>query len=152
MLRVNCVVAAAVLELMMDIGRERHLSEGIQDFLENTVKAEPDQSVALVHNICYLADQWTIIRCPVRTSEQDSRAHFTLLPGLYKTLPGVGGLSDKKKDLDFAESALSHAVETGRDDLRVVDDKSIARLKVIDHILERIVGDLAGHRVKMHKS
>ena len=56
------------------------------------------------------------------------------------------------EDFDFAECSRSHAVETGRDDLRVIDDKGIARLKVIDHILERIVGDLAGHRVKMHKS
>ena len=150
MLRVNCVVAAAVLKLMMDIRRERHLSEGIQDFLKNSVEAEPDQSVALIHYIDDFADQRTIIRCPVRTSEQDSRAHFTLLPGLYKAFPGVGGLSDKKKYLDFSESTLSHAVETGGDDLRIIDDKGIARLKVIDYILERVVGDLSGHRVKMH--
>ena len=152
MLCIDGIVTAAVLKFMMDIWRKRHLSEGIKDFLEYSVKAESDQSIALVNYIDDLADQGTILSSSIRAAKEDRRAHLTFLPGLYKTLPGIGGLSDKEKYLDFSESPLSHAVETGRDYFRIIDDKGVARLQVIDHILERIVGDFAGHRVKMHKS
>ena len=149
---VDRVVARFILQLVVDIGRQRHLTQGIQHLLEDALVGEPDKSVAFLQDIHDFPDEGRFFSRPVRAAEEDPAADAAFFTRLYQGFPGIRALTDEEQDLNLAETPLPYAVETRRNDLCIVDDQGVSRFKEGGDIPEASVRNLAGFPVQVHET
>ncbi len=137
-LRINRLVSVSILELRCDIGREWHYSDTVENLIENPVILESDNAYTVVKHIGDNSAQLIGINDPLTDTGLLSRSG--------KALPALTLAIDAREQhrLDLTDSPLSIAIETRGDDLRLVYDKTVARMKAIDYIIKILVLDLAG--------
>ena len=79
---IHRLITVFVLELVMDVRRQRHLSQFIQDFLKNPLILKTDQTVSFVNHIDHLTDQQPF-------AKTDSCTDTTFLPRFYQRFPDI---------------------------------------------------------------
>ena len=124
------------------IRRKRHLSQPVQDFLENPVKIKAHEAVSVLHNLQNLRLKKAVSKLGPRTGAE-------LFAGSYQCFPDdavsavtgffPSGDSLKEQDLHCPAGALSCAEEPCRYDAGVVQDQRIAGAKVLRYIGENPV-------------
>lgn len=98
---VDRLVALFVLELFMDVWRQRRLAEAVEDFLEDALIAELDDAAAKVRMLRDRAREFV--------AEVDDVADLRLLARLDERLPVVGVEAAQQEDLDFATGLVAMA-------------------------------------------
>ena len=76
------LVAVLILELMGNVGRQRHLPQPVQHFLKNPLIFKADQAIAFFHRLQYLRFQETV-------TEHQSCTGSAFFSGLYQCLPDI---------------------------------------------------------------
>ena len=140
---VDSVVAVLVLELLGDVGRERHLTYAVEDIKEIPLEREADKAVSLVHDVEYLSGK------PLR--EIDDRAGFQTLSGVYQGLPFGEAQTLEQQELNVGAGAALDAVYTRRENLAVVHYKQVAGVQVVSDVVEVPVAYLTGGAVNCHQ-
>ena len=111
--RIDRLVAVLIFQLMVDVGRQRHLSEFIQDFLKDALVGEAHKAIAVLGLSHNLADEFPL-------AEADLRSDGALSAGLHQGLPGSVLFSREEQNLHLGSRAHLFADEARRDYLRVV--------------------------------
>ena len=140
---VDSVVAVLVLELLGDVGRERHLTYAVEDIKEISLEREADKAVSLVHNVEYLSGK------PLR--EIDDRAGFQALSGVHQGLPFGEAQTLEQQELNVGAGAALDTVYTRRENLAVVHHKQVAGVQVVSDVVEVPVAYLTGGAVNCHQ-
>ena len=110
------------------------------------IVGEADDAVALLDNVLNRSGQDSIAEHQLHS---DARA----LSGLYQRFPGVEIVLAEQKQLDQRLlPSLDVSVQTGGNDLGVVDDEHVVRFQIINDIEEMLVCDLAACTVKHHQT
>ena len=143
-LSVDRLIAVPVLQLVGDVGRKRHLSQLIQDLLEDPVVAELDKAVSFLR----LSDDGPLQE---PAAEAHHSAGAALLSRLHQGLPNVVLLPREKQHLDLRAGALFLADQPGGDDLCVVDDEAVPFPEISLNVPEGPVLDLPGLPVQDHQ-
>jgi len=86
MFGIDRLIPVFILKLMGDIRRQGHLSQLIQDFLENPLIFKADQTISFLYDINNLSDQKAI-------AKTDPGSYFRLFPRFYQSLPDIISLS-----------------------------------------------------------
>ena len=141
---VDRLVALLVLELFVDVRRQRRLAEAVEDLLEDAVVVELDNAAAEVRVLRH--------RTRELIAEADDIARLGLLARLDERLPMVRVEAAQKEDLDLAARLVAVADQAGRHDTRVVEDQRVARLEEFLEVVEVAVLNLLRHRVEHHEA
>ena len=83
---INGLVTILILQLMCNIWWKRHLSELVQNFFEDSLIMELDQTITILYNINNLSSQNSI-------AKYDLGSRLCLLARLNKRLPDIVFLS-----------------------------------------------------------
>ena len=98
---------------MVDVGRQGHLSELVENLLKDPLVGEAHKAVAVLGLPHNFADQFPL-------AEADLCADRALSAGLHQSLPGSVLFSREKKHFDLRTSADFLTDEARRNHLRVV--------------------------------
>ena len=131
-LRVDCLVAVPVLQLMGDVRRQRHLAQLVQDLLKDSFEAELHKAVSFFR----LPDDSSFQKS---VPELDDCACTAFLPGLHQGFPDVVFFSGEKQDLDLRAGPFLHADEPRRDHLGVVDHQAVPASQILFDVPEGLV-------------
>ena len=134
-LGVDGLVALAVPELLMDVGRQGHLPQPVQQFLKDALVEEAHPAAAgFLHVVQHLAAQQAVPEGADRTGLQPpARAD--------QGFPVGGVLPAEQKDLHRHAGVLLDAQQARGDDPRLVDHQGVAGIQVFDDIVKSPVLD-----------
>ena len=103
---------------MGDVRRKRHLSQSVENFLENPLIGKLNQTVPFIYDIHHRTRQQPF-------AKGNDRTDLCLFPRLYQGLPDIILTPFEEQDLDLRLGAFLYPKQSGRDDLRVIDDKTV---------------------------
>ena len=129
---INRLVPVAVLQPFMDIRRERHLSEFIQDLLEDPIPGETDRSAPVLPDTQNRCLQFSFPKDELRTG-------LCPFPGFQNHFPVRQVQPLQQKELNCAARFCLHAVKPGRNDSCFIDDQHIPRIQILNDIPENPV-------------
>ena len=130
LLRVDRLVPSGVLQLFVDIGRQRHFPEPIQQLFKNAaVKEAHGPSAGLGHISEDLAPEKPV-------SEGTDRAGLQPAPGPDERFPVGGVFPAQQQDLHRDACVLLDAQQACRNDPGLVDDQRVPGIQIIDDIVE----------------
>ena len=164
---INRLIAVLILQVMGDIRRQRHLAKAVKHFLENTLIMELHQPVSVLHDLENRCGQTSV-------AERHLRAGLQLFAGPHQRLPDIARAALEKENFDrgtlfcgcvrclrisgrlrritpaarqgfpgfFAQNFRSQ--EPRRNDLRIVQNQRLARLKIFDDVTENPMLDVEG--------
>ena len=144
MLRVDGLVAVLVLQLMGNIGRQRHLSQLIQDLLKDSLIGKLDQAVSFLHHVDDLPFQQP-------AAKGNPGAHSGFLSWFYQCFPDVVFPPFQEEYLDLCLGSLLDAEQPCRDHLCIIDDQAVSGIQVIDHLFKNMVLHLSRLPVQHHQ-
>ena len=122
-LGVDGLVALTILQLLLDVGRQRHLAQTIQHLQKDALVKEAHQTVAV----------WQLLRdfrFQLPIAEGDLRAGTQLLAGTNKALPHVISPVDEQQYLAGAAARYAVAQQTSRQHTGVVEDQAVAGAQI----------------------
>ena len=129
---------------MVNVGRQRHLPELVENLLKDALVGEAHKAVAVLGLPHNFADEFSL-------AEADLRADRALSAGLYESLPGSVLFSCEEQHFDFRAGADLLADEARRNYLCVVQDQAVAGLQVLCNVPEMSVLNLAALPVQHHE-
>ena len=132
---VHGLVPFLVLELFVDIRRQRCFSQPVQDFLKDPVIMEPGDPASEIRGFQDLAAQFI--------AELDLGSFLELLPGLHQDFPVRGVFTGQQEHFHMSPGGLE-PVEPGRDHPGVVEHQHIPGLQVFRQIEEMPVFQFPG--------
>ena len=141
---VYCLIALLVLELLVDVRRQRRLAEPVENLLEDAVKLEFDDAPAEIRVLRHRARKLV--------AEADDVAGLGLLAGLDERFPMRGVEPAQQEDLDLAARLVTMADEAGRHEARIVEDQRVARHEEFLEIVEMAMLDSLLDGVEHHET
>ena len=144
-LGIDGLIALAVLQLFLDIRRQRHFTEPFKNLEENTRIVELHKLVAVL----FLSDDG---RGQLAVAEGQLCAGVRLAARLGQAFPDAIALILEKQDLDGSAGRDTVAKQPRRQDTGVIHDQTVARLQKLRKIIKMPVGDLAGFAVQRHEA
>ena len=145
LLGIDGLILALVVQLLGDIGRQRHLAELVQLLVEGLgVVVEGDELIAVFQRLVHDGRQAAVAKADLGTGLHP-------LAGLCKALPLVALHLTQEQQLTDRAGGLLNAHDTGRQDFGVVDHQQVARLKVFGQIAEDAVLDAVILLVQNHQ-
>ena len=122
LLCVDSLILALILQLLCDVGRQRHFAKFVQLFIKClSVIIKCNVLVAIFHGLIHHSSQGAI-----------AKAHFGAglhpLAGLCQTFPLVTFDLTQQKQLTHSTGGLLDAHDAGRQDLGIVYHQQVARL------------------------
>ena len=143
---IDRLVAVVVLQLRRNVGRQGHQTHDVQDLINVLIFVmvvfKADEAIALLDHTDHLADENT-------ATEHHTHAHTGALTRLDQRLPGIQLVRAKQEQFDLGIlPAFGVAVQTGGNDLGIVDDQRVALLQIIQNIVKMPM--LQRVRVAMH--
>ena len=122
LLCVNSLILALILQLLCDVGRQRHFAKFVQLFIKGLgIVIECNVLVAVLHGLVHHGGQAAI-----------AKAHFGAglhpLAGLCQTFPLVTFDLTQQKQLTHSTGGLLDAHDAGRQNLGIVYHQQVARL------------------------
>ena len=145
-LGVDGLVLALILELLRDVGRQRHLAELVQLLVQCLgVVGKGHILIAVRQRLVHHGGQAAV-------AELHLRARLHPLAGAGQTLPGIA--LDLAEQQQLADSACGHlgAHQAGRQNLGVIDNEQIALFKIMRQLMEYRVQDLIIFAVQHHQT
>ena len=143
-LGVDRLIALAVGQLFLDIGRERHFPEALQNFKEDPLIVELHQLVSVV---AFADDR----RGQRAVAEGQFRPGVRLSAGLRQALPNAAALVLEQQHFHRAHGRHTVAQQTRGKHARIVQHQAVARVQQIDKLVEMTVSDLSGRAVQRHE-
>ena len=143
---IHGLIALGVVQLFLDVGRQRHRAKLFEDFQENAVVVEPEKAVAVrrVHRFH---------RCGQQAAP---KRQFHALAGLFaragQAFPEAAAMVGQQQDFNRRRAALGMPHQARRDDAGVVHHQAIARVQIVGQVGEVAMGDAAGSAVEHQKA
>ena len=135
--RIYSLILGLVVQLLLDIGRQRHFPEGVQFFIQRrSIVKKFRMLVAVLH--CITDDRR---QCAV--AEDDTRTRMQAFAGFGQAFPYVAFHLPQQKQ--FADRAGAFLVpnETRRQHLGIVDDQQVPGLQKAGKVTEYSMTELA---------
>ena len=150
-LGVDGLVTAAILQLFVDVGRQGHLAQLVEDFLEYAVIHKTDNTAA---DFRHAGHDFTLQQ-PVAKGAH--RAWLEAAARLDQGLPVGGVFAAQQQDLHRHLGAVGicgflHAQKARGDHLRLVDNQRVAGIEVIQNVVKMLVLTGAVPPVHHHQS
>ena len=120
-LGVHGLIALTVLQLLLDIGWQRHFAQAIQRLQKDALVFEAHQAVAAGQFLRDLGSQLTVTE-----GELCALAH--------QALPGLVAPVDQQQHLAGAAARHTLAQQTGRQHTGIVEDQTVARMEILRQI------------------
>ena len=133
-LAVDGLVAVLVLELFVDIRRERHGTEAGQNILEHAVKMKAHDAFPRVRAVDDRQGQLL--------GDDQLGADLRLLPRADEHFPLVEVAALEQQNFDLA-AVLRIGIQPRREHLRIVDDEHVARPQIFFDVAENAVFPLS---------
>ena len=134
-LGVNGLILALILQLLCDVGRQRHLAKFIQLFIKRFgIIIECNVLVAVLHGLVHHSGQTSIAKAYLR-------AGLHPLAGLCQALPLVALHLPQQQQLTHGTGGLLDAHDAGGQHLGIVYHQKIPRLQKFRQITEHLVPD-----------
>ena len=122
LLGIDGLVLALILQLLGDIGRQRHFAKFVQLFIKGLgIVIECNVLVAVLHGLVHHGGQAAVTKAHLR-------AGLHPLARLCKALPLVAFDLTQQKQLTHSTGGLLDAHDAGRQDLGIVYHQQVARL------------------------
>ncbi|MNV46929.1 hypothetical protein D3C71_1387760 [compost metagenome] len=134
MLSINGLISFPIIECFLNIRRQWHCSQPVQNLLKNTLINEPKRSST--HISLVLNNSTKLI------TKDDNRSCLELFTWLYKSFPTIVSQILKEKHFSFSPRIFFSPKQSGRNDSRIVQNKRISRLKIINNIGKMPVSQL----------
>ena len=138
---VHCLITVFVLELVMDVRRQRHLSQFVKDLFKNTLVFKTDQTVSFVNHIDHLTDQQPF-------AKTDPCTDTAFLTWFYQRLPDIIFSSFQKQYFNLCIRSDLASIESCRDYFRIVDYQTVTRVQIFNDITENTMLRLAAFSVQ----
>ena len=139
---VDGLVPLLVLEFFVDVRRQRHLADLLENGVEVAVIGKPHDSAAVVRDVGHGA-------CEPSIAKGKDGARFRPLARLAEALPEVQFSLLQQQELDDRSRLLLDPVDAGRQDAGVVQDEAVAGTQIVEDVRKMTVFDLAGDPVEM---
>ena len=122
LLGIDGLVLALILQLLCDVGRQRHFAKFVQLFIKRlSIVIKCNVLVAIFHGLIHHSSQGAIAKAHLR-------AGLHPLAGLCKAFPLVTFDLTQQKQLTHSTGGLLDAHDAGRQDLGIVYHQQVARL------------------------
>ena len=122
LLCVNSLILALILQLLCDVGRQRHFAKFVQLFIKGLgIVIECNVLVAVLHGLVHHGGQAAVTKAHLR-------AGLHPLARLCQTLPLVAFDLTQQKQLTHSTGGLLDAHDAGGQDLGIVYHQQVARL------------------------
>ena len=146
LLGVDSLILALVVQLLGDIGRQRHLAELVQLLVEGLgVVVEGDELIAVFQRLVHDGRQAAVAKADLGTGLHP-------LAGLCKALPLVALHLPQEQQLADSAGGLLDAHDAGGQDFGVVDHQQVARLEVFGQVVEDAVLDAVVFLAQDHQA
>ena len=126
---VNRLVALGVVQLFLDIRRQRHRTELIQNFQENALVMEADQAIAVRLNLFDRRGQQAVAKGQLH-------ALACLAPRAGQAFPQAVALIGQQQHLDRRGAPHGVAHQARRDHARIIEYHAVARLHILQQVAE----------------
>ena len=144
LLRVDRLIALAVLQLFLDIGRQRHFAEPVEHLHEDAVEEKTDEAVPVGELRHDLGGQ-------LAAAEADSGARTQLFPGTHETFPIFFAALRQQKDLADAAAGEAIADQSGGQHAGIVQHQAVSGLQELRQVIEVPVRKRSGLAVQTHQ-
>ena len=141
---IDRLVFIGVFHLFVDIRRERHFTDLVDDVVEIALVGELDDTAAEIGPVFDGPRQ--------AFGKLDGRPRQGLLARFDQDFPAVVADRRQEQDFDLAASRHPFAVEPGRDDAGIVEDQDVAWVQFVDEVVEILVFHGAGLTVIEHEA
>ena len=138
------LIPLRILQLFVDIRRQRHGAEAVQYLQEDPVVIKPDEPVSVLDFVNNCACQAVFI------AEPDDCSGLCPTAGLCQAFPDVAAPVAEKKDFDDGARVFP-ADESGRKHPGVVHNEAVSRLQVFREAVEERVFRFARSFVEKHQ-
>ena len=146
LLGIDGLILALVVQLLGDIGRQRHLAELVQLLVEGLgVIVEGDELIAVFQRLVHDGRQAAVAKADLGTGLHP-------LAGLCKALPLVALNLPQEQQLADSTRGLLDAHDAGGQDFGVVDHQKVARLEVFGQVVEDTVLDAVVFLAQDHQA
>ena len=133
---IDGLIPFLILQLLLDIGGQGHLSKLAQDLQEDALIAEADLFLAVVQGFHDLGGELSV-------AEAELRADRGLPARARQAFPDVAAGILEQKDLHSPAAGNAVAHQTGRKDAGIVQNQRVAGLEIVDHVVKMPVLDLS---------
>ena len=145
LLGIDGLVLALILQLLCDVGRQRHLAKFIQLFIKRFgIIIECNVLVAVLHGLVHHGGQTAV-----------AKAHLCAglhpLAGLCQTLPLVALHLPQQQQLAHGTGRLLDAHDAGGQHLGIVHHQKISRLQKFRQVAEHLVLDAVVFLAQHHQ-
>ena len=134
-LGVDSLVALLVLQLLLDVGRQRHLAEPLEHLKENSLVVEAYQAVAVRQDLGDLRRQLAVAEAHPRTLAQ-------VLARTHKALPHLIALVLQKQHLAGSAAGQTASQQSRRQNAGVIQDQAVPRPQKIRQLIKVVVRPL----------
>ena len=141
---INRLIALRVLQLLPDIGRQRHLAEALQYLKEDPLVVELDDPVAALRHLQNRSSQFPL-------AEKQLRARLGLSPGAAEAFPFSVPQIPQQHQL-HAAAAGATADEAGGQHPGIVQHQAVTRLQIAGQIVKMPVLHRACMFIQMQES
>ena len=139
-LSIDCLVTVAVFQFFMDIRWQWHLTQAFQNLKEDTVVAKFYDTATVIQFLSNSCGQASI-------TKTDFSTYFKAFGWLGQNFPLIAlGIFQKEK-FHMAVGIRLFTIETGRKYARIVHDQGIARVKLVDDVVEVGISHFLGYRI-----
>ena len=146
LLGIDGLVLALVIQLLGDVGRQRHFAKFVQLFIKGLgVIIECNELVAVFQRLVHHGGQGAV-------AEADLRARLHPLAGLGQAFPLVALDLAEQQQLTDCAGGLLDAHDAGRQDLGIVYDQQVAGLQIFRQVAEDPVLDAVVFLAQDHEA
>src|SRR5574344_775856 len=131
-LGIDRLIVIVIRALLFDIWRQRHRSELIQDFEENTLIMEFHMTDSFREHLDASAGQFAF-------AKRADRAFFDRMGIATEALPNVPLLLMEEQDLDLAFRVFLDPNEAGGNHFGVIANQNITGIQIIDDVMEMLM-------------
>ena len=131
---INCLIALLILQRCRNIRRQRRFAKTVENLFKNAFILKADNTAAEVSVLDNLAAQLV--------AEVNPCAHLQLLAGTHEHLP-VRRISARQQENLYVRTRILRAVQTRRNNARIVEHQHIAGTQIIHKVIEMLVLKLA---------
>ena len=142
-LGVDRLVLIIVIQFFMDVWRRGHLADLVQEAVEIAIIVEFHQAATEFGLVKHFA---IAILCKF-----DFYARQCFAARVHENFPGVIALRRQEKHLHLAAGVSLFAIETSRDDFRIVENENVPFFDFVQNIPEGVVLPLSGLFIYHHE-
>ena len=146
LLGIHGLILALILQLLCDVGRQRHFAKFVQLFIKGLgIVIECNVLVAVLHGLVHHSGQAAVTKA-------DLGADLHPLAGLCQAFPLVALDLTEQRQLTDCAGGLLDAHDAGRQNLGIVYDQQVAGLQIFRQVAEDPVLDAVVFLAQDHQA